>query len=72
MIKPAEATPKPKCPTCQKRLALTDFACRCGPRFCALHRVPDAHACKYDFRAEAQKLLTAQLARVVGEKLEKI
>jgi predicted nucleic acid binding AN1-type Zn finger protein len=65
-------TAKPKCPTCNKKLALTDLACRCGTRFCCLHRIPEAHACKHDYRADAQKVLAAQLERVAGTKVEKI
>jgi hypothetical protein len=69
---PAEPPKKPKCPTCNKKLALTDLACRCGQRHCSLHRFPDTHGCTYDYRAAAQKVLSAQLERVVGEKVEKI
>ena len=63
---------KEKCPTCKKKLALTDLACRCGQRHCSLHRFPDTHGCTYDFRADSQKVLAAQLERVVGNKIEKI
>lgn len=69
-------TEKPKagnrCTACPKKLGLTDMNCRCGHRFCATHRVPEAHACSYDYRAAATTLLTAQLTRVVGDKVERI
>lgn len=61
-----------RCPTCSKKLTLTDLACRCGPRYCSAHRLPEAHACAHDFRADARKVLAAQLERVAGEKLQKI
>lgn len=61
-----------RCPTCAKKLSLTDLACRCGTRHCSAHRLPEAHACAHDFRADAQKVLTAQLERVAGEKVQKI
>lgn len=61
-----------RCPTCAKKLSLTDLACRCGPRHCSAHRLPEAHACTHDFRADAQKVLAAQLERVAGEKVQKI
>jgi len=71
-----EQTAKPKagnrCTACPKKLGLTDMNCRCGHRFCATHRVPEAHACSYDYRAAATTLLTAQLTRVVGDKVERI
>jgi hypothetical protein len=58
-------------PNCSRRLALTDFDCRCGARHCAEHRVPEAHACTFDFRAAARSTLATQLNRVVGDKLER-
>jgi len=70
-----EAKPKTtgnRCTACPKKLGLTDMNCRCGHRFCATHRVPEAHACSYDYRAAATTLLTAQLTRVVGDKVERI
>lgn len=72
-----EATPAPakksnRCPTCQKRLLLTDLTCRCGIRFCMEHRLPEIHACTHDFRGDAKKVLDRQLIAVKGEKLEKI
>lgn len=71
-----EQTAKPKagnrCTACTKKLGLTDMNCRCGHRFCAAHRIPEAHACTYDYRAAAAALLTAQLPRVVGDKIERI
>ncbi|XP_062221125.1 zinc finger A20 and AN1 domain-containing stress-associated protein 5-like [Phragmites australis] len=37
--------------SCQKRVGLTGFACRCGATFCGVHRYPERHACEFDFRA---------------------
>ena len=69
-----EAKPKAgnRCTACTKKLGLTDMNCRCGHRFCAIHRIPESHACTYDYRAAAATLLTAQLPRVVGDKIERI
>jgi predicted nucleic acid binding AN1-type Zn finger protein len=61
-----------RCPTCQKKLALTDLTCRCGPRYCSVHRLPEAHACTHDFRTDGLKVLATQLERMAGEKLQKI
>ena len=74
---PASAsTPTPakknRCPCCQKRLALTDYDCRCGQRYCSTHRLPESHECQYDFRAANKALLSTQLTRVVGDKLERV
>ena len=32
--------------SCKKKLRLADWACRCGKRYCAVHRVMEEHACE--------------------------
>ncbi len=57
---------------CRVKLGLTAFPCRCGHKFCASHRCSEAHMCSYDFHAEAQKLLSSQMSKVTGSKLDKL
>lgn len=57
---------------CRVRLGLTAFACRCGGYYCGTHRFDDAHACTYDYKAEQQALLSSQMVKVVGKKLDVI
>ncbi|KAH6761278.1 hypothetical protein C2S51_018227 [Perilla frutescens var. frutescens] len=40
---------------CTKKLGLLSFVCRCGGGFCNKHRLPEAHACTFDFK-EAGKI----------------
>ena len=54
---------------CKTKLALTDFDCKCGKRFCSKHRHSEIHKCQYDYRKEAQNNLTKQLVKCNGEKL---
>jgi hypothetical protein len=54
---------------CKKKLALTDFPCRCEKRFCSLHRMPEDHLCTYNYRAAADLVLSKQLVRCAGERL---
>lgn len=68
----AATTRKNRCPCCEKRLALTDYDCRCGTRYCSAHRLPEAHNCSYDFRAANRTVLGAQLIRIVSDKLERV
>ncbi len=65
---PSAATNK-RCPTCRHKIALTDFACKCGPKFCAVHRLPEAHACTFDFRERDRVNLQQQLVKVVADKM---
>jgi predicted nucleic acid binding AN1-type Zn finger protein len=58
-----------RCPTCRHKLALTDFACRCGPKFCSAHRLPESHSCTFDFRERDRAVLSNQLVKVVADKM---
>jgi len=57
---------------CKKKLAFSDFACRCGTRFCATHRAAEEHKCTHDWKAEGKKTLGTQLGSCVNAKLERI
>lgn len=58
--------------TCNKKLLLTDFDCKCGARFCSLHRLPEAHCCTFNHKDLQLKNLQKQLVRVIGDKVDKI
>ena len=60
------------CEGCKKKLALTDFSCKCGIRFCVAHRLPEEHKCTFDFRAAGQTQLKADLVKVDGKKLDRV
>lgn len=55
---------------CQKKLKLTDTACRCSIRFCMLHRDFITHKCTYDYKGNAQKDLKTNLVKICGNKLK--
>lgn len=57
---------------CKKKLAFSDFACRCGTRFCATHRAAEEHKCTHDWKAEGKKTLGTQLGSCINAKLERI
>ena len=35
---------------CNKKIKITDFACRCDKIYCKLHRLAESHECTYDFK----------------------
>ncbi|EXC20895.1 Zinc finger A20 and AN1 domain-containing stress-associated protein 4 [Morus notabilis] len=41
---------KNRCKSCNKKVGLTGFNCRCGNLFCGRHRLPEAHACNVDYK----------------------
>eukprot|EP00030_Apusomonadida_sp_AF-17_P007728 a842913_191.p2 GENE.a842913_191~~a842913_191.p2 ORF type:complete len:166 (-),score=42.85 a842913_191:281-724(-) len=63
---------KNKCSQCKKKVGLHGFKCKCGSVFCAMHRYADAHACTYDYRAEAREHLEKANPAVRGEKVSRI
>lgn len=67
----AKPTNPNRCGCCRKKLALTDFECRCKTRFCALHRAPEEHACSFDFKSHGIACLEKQLVRAVADKVER-
>jgi hypothetical protein len=70
-----ETQQKPRCPVegCNKKLMLVDFKCKCQKTYCAKHRVPDTHACPYDFRKEhTNHLMKHMSSPIVANKIEAI
>ena len=53
--------------SCNSKLKLTDFDCRCSNRFCMKHRLPELHNCSYDFKKDK-----INLVKVFADKVIKI
>ncbi len=63
---------KNRCDCCNKKLGLVMFTCKCGGNYCGEHRINEAHNCTYNYYEESKKLLSAQLPKVVGQKIDRI
>lgn len=61
-----------RCNSCNKRVGLTGFDCRCGNVFCAIHRYSDKHDCPFDYRTSAQDAIAKANPIVKAEKIGKI
>lgn len=61
-----------RCSSCNKRVGLTGFNCRCGDLFCAVHRYSDKHGCPFDYRTAARDAIAKANPVVKAEKLDKI
>ncbi len=56
---------------CKKKLALTDFPCKCGKKHCAAHRAPEVHACTFDFKASHRDVLLQTMSTpVLAKKID--
>ncbi|KAM0023745.1 putative transcription regulator A20-like family [Helianthus debilis subsp. tardiflorus] len=65
-----EVKKKKRCHVCNKRVGLIGFGCRCGQSFCGLHRMPEEHTCKFDFKAAGRAVLEKENPVCVADKLE--
>ena len=63
---------KNRCGSCNKKLGLMPFSCRCGGLYCVEHRADVAHNCSFDYQEEHRKALGEHLVKVVGQKLDKV
>ena len=69
---PTTQTKKNRCECCSKKLGLVNFQCKCGGVYCSEHRMSENHTCQYDYQAEYKKLLSTNLVKVVGTKVDVI
>lgn len=61
-----------RCSTCQKRVGLTGFRCRCGDLFCARHRYSDTHDCSFDYKAAGREEISKANPVIRAAKIIKI
>ena len=68
--------PEPKlpvrCSSCNKKVGLTGFKCRCGSTFCTLHRYPETHDCSFDFKASGRDAISKSNPVVKADKLDRL
>jgi hypothetical protein len=51
-----------KCWNCNRRIGLLGFDCKCGYKYCGLHRHPEDHSCTYDYKSMQRELLKKTLS----------
>ena len=83
-VRPAEEAPQeeepPKkvqantsrCWTCNRKIGLLGFQCKCEYYFCAEHRYSDRHECAFDFKAQGKQLLTKANPTIAPAKMDAI
>jgi predicted nucleic acid binding AN1-type Zn finger protein len=69
---PPKAGGSSRCFSCQKKVGLLGFKCRCDQTFCSTHRHADAHACPFDYKAAGREELAKANPLVVTKKLQNI
>ncbi|KDP22380.1 hypothetical protein JCGZ_26211 [Jatropha curcas] len=66
----AVSTVKNRCESCNKKVGLTGFACRCGKVLCGSHRYPKEHSCTFDFKKADRDRLIKQNPLIKCDKLD--
>ncbi|XP_031494594.1 zinc finger A20 and AN1 domain-containing stress-associated protein 1-like [Nymphaea colorata] len=61
-----------RCASCQRKVGLTGFRCRCGDLFCARHRYSDTHDCSYDYKAAGREAIARENPVIKAAKIIKI
>jgi hypothetical protein len=61
---------KNRCKSCNKKVGLIGFKCRCGDVFCGMHRYPEEHTCNVNLKEIGRQILDKQNPLCMGDKLE--
>ncbi|XP_022958421.1 zinc finger A20 and AN1 domain-containing stress-associated protein 1-like [Cucurbita moschata] len=67
---PLPAIPN-RCRSCNKKVGLMGFKCKCEGTFCGTHRYPEKHDCFYDFRSDGQEEIAMANPVVKADKVER-
>jgi predicted nucleic acid binding AN1-type Zn finger protein len=57
---------------CNRKLKLTDYACKCKKKFCKIHRLPEDHNCVYDYKENNNKQKKIEAMKCILDKIYKI
>lgn len=60
-----------RCGSCNKKVGLSGFVCKCGNTFCGVHRYPESHECSYDFKGVGRDAISKANPVVKADKMEK-
>lgn len=61
-----------RCWTCNRKIGLLGFQCKCEFYFCAEHRMSDRHECTFDFKEQGKKKLIKDNPTIAPSKMESI
>lgn len=70
--KKGEQQDKTKCWHCKKKVGLLGTECKCNYVFCNVHRMPEDHACTYNYEEEGKDLLKKQVKKLEHHKVGRL
>jgi predicted nucleic acid binding AN1-type Zn finger protein len=63
---------KTRCHSCNVKLGMLGFECKCEGMFCSKHRFADQHECSFDFKTFDRKKLESANPCVIPAKLNRL
>ncbi|KAK0413965.1 hypothetical protein QR680_007084 [Steinernema hermaphroditum] len=61
-----------RCTSCNKRVGLLGFSCRCGGLFCSQHRYEKEHDCGFDYKSLEREWIAKANPVVQADKIQHI
>ena len=60
---------KLRCNSCNKKIGLHSYECKCDGIYCTQCRYPDIHNCSYDFIKEKKEILNKQNPQIKSKQI---
>ncbi|CAI9759433.1 unnamed protein product [Fraxinus pennsylvanica] len=60
-----------RCLSCNKKVGLTGFKCKCGNFFCGTHRYPEKHDCTFDFKVQGREAIAKANPIIKADKIQR-
>ncbi|KAL2237559.1 zinc finger A20 and AN1 domain-containing stress-associated protein 1 [Sesamum indicum] len=67
-----KATARNRCSSCNKKVGVMGFQCRCGSTFCGVHRYAEKHGCTFDFKGQGRENIAKANPVIKAEKIDRI
>ncbi|CAH1419307.1 unnamed protein product [Lactuca virosa] len=61
-----------RCLTCNKKVGVMGFICKCGDTFCGSHRYPEKHDCEFDFKKTGKDAIAKANPVIRADKVDRI
>ena len=61
-----------RCFSCNKKVGVMGFMCKCGSTFCGSHRYPEKHECSFDFKQVGRDAIAKANPVIKADKVERI
>ena len=64
-VKKAKKSTKKRCNLegCNHKLSIVTWACKCGKKYCSVHKMANSHSCDFDWRGHQIEYLQKNLER---------